>query len=120
RRLRNLRTCDILSKLCAILVGAYILTISIGPHTLTSPVLLAPMAGITDLPFRRCVHNLGAGLVVSEMVASSELVRERPDVVRRAAGAGLVDPLVIQIAGREPHWMAEGAKMAEAAGAQII
>jgi nifR3 family TIM-barrel protein len=78
------------------------------------------MAGITDLPFRRCAHNLGAGLVVSEMVASSELVRERPDVVRRAAGAGLVDPLVIQIAGREPHWMAEGAKMAEAAGAQII
>ena len=78
------------------------------------------MAGITDLPFRRVAHNLGAGLVVSEMVASSELVRERPDVVRRAAGKGDVDPLVIQIAGREPYWMAEGAKLAEAAGADII
>ncbi|MDO8423711.1 MAG: tRNA dihydrouridine synthase DusB [Parvibaculum sp.] len=93
---------------------------SIGSHTLETPVLLAPMAGITDLPFRRVAHNLGAGLVVSEMVASSELVRERPDVVRRAAGKGDVDPLVIQIAGREPHWMAEGAKLAEAAGADII
>ncbi|MES1991081.1 MAG: tRNA dihydrouridine synthase DusB [Pseudomonadota bacterium] len=96
------------------------MTISIGPHTLQTPVLLAPMAGITDLPFRRCAHNLGAGLVVSEMVASDELVRERPDVVRRAAGKGEVDPLVIQIAGREPYWMAEGAKLAEAAGADII
>ncbi|MCE9649212.1 MAG: tRNA dihydrouridine synthase DusB [Parvibaculum sp.] len=119
-RLRDLRTCGILLKICAVLLGAYILTISIGSHTLGSPVLLAPMAGITDLPFRRCAHKLGAGLVVSEMVASSELVRARPDVVRRAAGAGEVDPLVIQLAGREPHWMAEGAKMAEAAGAQII
>lgn len=118
--LRNLRTCDKLLKIYAILLGAYILTISIGSHTLTSPVLLAPMAGITDLPFRRCVHNLGAGLVVSEMVASDELVRARPDVVRKAAGAGEVDPLVIQIAGREPYWMAEGAKLAEAAGADII
>lgn len=54
------------------------------------------------------------------MVASDELVRERPDVVRRAAGKGDVDPLVIQIAGREPYWMAEGAKLAEAAGADII
>ena len=78
------------------------------------------MAGITDLPFRRCAHNLGAGLVVSEMVASDELVRARPDVVRRAAGAGEVDPLVIQIAGREAYWMAEGAKLAEASGADIV
>jgi nifR3 family TIM-barrel protein len=109
-----------LLKICAIYFGAYILTISIGPHTLETPVLLAPMAGITDLPFRRCAHNLGAGLVVSEMVASDELVRARPDVVRKAAGAGEVDPLVIQIAGREPYWMAEGAKLAEAAGADII
>jgi nifR3 family TIM-barrel protein len=78
------------------------------------------MAGITDLPFRRAAHNLGAGLVVSEMVASDELVRARPDVVRRAAGAGEVEPLTIQLAGREPHWMAEGARVAEAAGAEII
>ncbi len=115
-----LRTCGRLLKICAAPIGAYILTISIGPHTLATPVLLAPMAGITDLPFRRCANNLGAGLVVSEMVASDELVRARPDVVRRAAGAGEVDPLVIQLAGREPHWMAEGARLAQAAGAQII
>tara|TARA_R110000824_G_scaffold155226_1_gene327463 strand:+ start:12053 stop:13141 length:1089 start_codon:yes stop_codon:yes gene_type:complete len=118
--LRGLRTCGKLLKICAVFFGAYILTISIGSHTLQTPVLLAPMAGITDLPFRRCAHNLGAGLVVSEMVASDELVRARPDVVRKAAGAGEVDPLVIQIAGREPYWMAEGAKLAEASGADII
>jgi nifR3 family TIM-barrel protein len=78
------------------------------------------MAGITDLPFRRVAHRLGAGLVVSEMVASDALVRERPDVVRRAAGAGEIEPLVIQLAGREAHWMAEGARLAVAAGADIV
>ena len=78
------------------------------------------MAGVTDLPFRRVTHRLGAGMVVSEMVASDALVRERPDVVRRAAGAGEVEPLAIQLAGREAHWMAEGAKLAAAAGADII
>ncbi|MEQ8265659.1 MAG: tRNA dihydrouridine synthase DusB [Parvibaculum sp.] len=96
------------------------MTISIGSHSLTNPVLLAPMAGVTDLPFRRVAHGLGAGLVVSEMVASDELVRARPDVVRRAAGAGEFAPLSIQLAGREAHWMAEGARIAEAAGADII
>lgn len=78
------------------------------------------MAGVTDLPFRRVAHALGAGLVVSEMVASDALVRSRPDVVRRAAGAGEVEPLAIQLAGREARWMAEGARVAEAAGADII
>ncbi|MDO8840459.1 MAG: tRNA dihydrouridine synthase DusB [Parvibaculum sp.] len=96
------------------------MTISIGRHVLANPVLLAPMAGVTDLPFRRVAHRLGAGLVVSEMVASDALVRERPDVVRRAAGAGEVEPLAIQLAGREAHWMAEGARLAAAAGADII
>ena len=78
------------------------------------------MAGVTDLPFRRVAARNGAGLVVSEMVASDQLVKQRPDVVRRASGAGEFSPLVIQLAGREAHWMAEGAKMAEAAGADII
>lgn len=96
------------------------MTISIGSHVLANPVLLAPMAGVTDLPFRRVAHRLGAGLVVSEMVASDALVRERPDVLRRAAGAGEVEPLAIQLAGREAHWMAEGARLAAAAGADII
>ncbi|WP_422561294.1 tRNA dihydrouridine synthase DusB [Parvibaculum sedimenti] len=93
---------------------------AVGSHYLRTPVLLAPMAGVTDLPFRRVAHRLGAGLVVSEMVASDELVRARPDVVRRAAGAGEVEPLAIQLAGREAHWMGKGAAIAEEAGADII
>ncbi len=93
---------------------------SIADITLKNNVALAPMSGVSDLPMRRAVAGLGAGLVVSEMVASKELSRERPDVVRRAAGAGDVFPFMMQLAGREPHWMAEGAKLAEAAGADII
>ncbi|OZA12984.1 MAG: tRNA dihydrouridine synthase DusB, partial [Rhodobacterales bacterium 17-64-5] len=58
--------------------------ITLGPHTLTPPVLLAPLAGITDLPFRRLVARFGAGLVVSEMVASEEVVRARPEARARA------------------------------------
>lgn len=77
------------------------------------------MTGVSDLPFRRLAQRLGAGLVVSEMVASRELVSQRPDVVRRARGDG-VSPHVIQLVGCEEHWMAEGARLAEAAGAEII
>jgi tRNA-dihydrouridine synthase B len=98
--------------------------IRIGTHTLPNPVLLAPMSGVTDLPFRQLAHRLGAGLVVSEMVASEELVRERPDMCRKALGGkGTPDALnlhVIQLAGCEPHWMAEGARVAEGLGADII
>ncbi len=83
-------------------------------------VALAPMAGVTDIPFRRQVKAFGGAYCVSEMVASEQLARERLDMVRRAAGAGVISPLVIQLAGREPHWMAEGARMAEAAGADVI
>ena len=91
----------------------------IGSHQLPNPVLLAPMSGVSDLPFRRLAHSLGAGLVVSEMVASEELVRERPDAVRKAEGRDL-KPFVIQLAGRESHWMAEGARVAAGLGADII
>ena len=87
---------------------------------LKNPVALAPMSGVSDLPFRRAAARCGAGLVVSEMVASEELARARPDVVRRAAGDGEIFPFVIQLAGREARWMAEGARLAEAAGADII
>jgi len=80
---------------------------------------LAPMSGVTDLPFRRQAHRLGAGLVVSEMVACEELVRQRADVVRRAAGADL-KPFVIQIVGRESRWMEEGARVAEGLGADVV
>jgi tRNA-dihydrouridine synthase B len=83
-------------------------------------VSLAPMAGVTDIPFRRQVKSFGGLYCVSEMVACEQLARERLDMVRRAAGAGVISPLVIQLAGREPRWMAEGARLAEAAGADVI
>jgi tRNA-dihydrouridine synthase B len=83
-------------------------------------VALAPMAGVTDIPFRRQVKAFGGRYCVSEMVASEQLARERIDMVRRAAGAGAITPLVIQLAGREAHWMAEGARLAEDAGADVI
>ncbi|MFD1913431.1 tRNA dihydrouridine synthase DusB [Halodurantibacterium flavum] len=89
---------------------------------LTPPVFLAPLAGITDLPFRRIVSRFGAGLVVSEMVASQELVTARPSAKARARmelGLGEANTAV-QLAGRETHWMAEAARMSEAEGARII
>jgi nifR3 family TIM-barrel protein len=93
--------------------------IKIGPETLPGGVVLAPMSGVTDLPFRRLAHALGAGLVVSEMVASEDLVHARAHIKRRVAGRELT-PFVIQLAGREPHWMAEGARVAQDHGASII
>ena len=87
---------------------------------LKNPVAMAPMSGISDLPFRRKAHEFGAGLVVSEMVASEELSRARPDVVRRAIGDDDVFPFVVQLAGRDPKWMREGARLAQQAGADII
>ncbi len=94
--------------------------ITLGPHTLTPPVLLAPLAGITDLPFRRLVARFGAGLVVSEMVASEEVVRARPEA-RARAELGLGEQATsVQLAGRDPHWMAEGARFVEGQGARII
>ncbi|KQW83773.1 tRNA dihydrouridine synthase DusB [Brevundimonas sp. Root1279] len=94
--------------------------LQIGDVWVPGQVLTAPMTGITDLPFRRLASRLGAAYVATEMVAAAELARARPDVVRRAAvGAGL--PLtVIQLVGRDPAAMAEGARMAERAGADII
>ena len=85
-----------------------------------TPVFLAPMAGITDLPFRRLVARFGAGLVVSEMVASQEMVQAKPGVRERAElGFGL-ENTAVQLAGRDPHWLAEAARMVEANGARII
>lgn len=95
-------------------------TLTIGDVTIGGRVLLAPMTGVTDLPFRRAASALGAAYVATEMVACAELARGRPDVVRRAAvGDGL--PLtVIQLVGRDPDMIAEGARMAERAGADIV
>src|SRR5262245_55408208 len=91
----------------------------IGNVAVANPVILAPMTGVTDAPFRRLVSRLGAGLVVSEMTACEMLIQGRPDAVLRAEGQG-TGIHVVQLAGCEPHWMAEGARIAEAAGAQII
>lgn len=93
--------------------------IRIGRHQLANRVVLAPMSGVSDLPFRELAHRMGAGLVVSEMIASDELARARPDVLRRAVGTHL-SPFAVQLAGREARWMAEGARIAEAMGAEII
>jgi tRNA-dihydrouridine synthase B len=96
------------------------MSIMIGNIKTRNRVFLAPMSGITDEPFRAVAHAAGAGLVVSEMVASEELVRERPDMVRRAKSAKHVSPFVMQLAGREAKWMSEGARVAQDLGADII
>ncbi len=87
---------------------------------LDPPVLLAPMAGITDLPFRRLVSSFGAGLVVSEMVASQEMVEAKASVRARAELGFGEQATAVQLAGREAHWMAEAARIAEGQGARII
>ena len=96
------------------------MSIQIGPIKTRNRVFLAPLSGVTDEPFRAVAHDYGAGLVVSEMVASEELVRARPDMVRRALGAEKLKPFVIQLAGREPRWMTEGTKAAQDLGADMI
>lgn len=96
------------------------MSLCLGPHSIDPPVLLAPLAGITDLPFRRLVARFGAGLVVSEMVASQEVVRAQPEA-RARAELGLGEQATsVQLAGREPYWMAEAARLMEAQGAKII
>jgi tRNA-dihydrouridine synthase B len=96
------------------------MSISIGGVRTRNRVFLAPMSGVSDEPFRAAAADCGAGLVISEMVASEELVKSRPDMLRRAAGAGKISPLVIQLAGREAKWMAEGSRVAQDLGADII
>src|SRR5215212_11111945 len=98
--------------------GASGTPLAVGTVTLPSRVFLAPMSGVTDAPFRRLAAKLGA-VVVSEMIASAALVEGRRDQQRRLQGEGL--PLnIVQIAGCESHWMAEGARIAEGSGADII
>ncbi|NSX55233.1 tRNA dihydrouridine synthase DusB [Parasulfitobacter algicola] len=84
------------------------------------PVFLAPLAGITDLPFRTLVSRFGAGRVVSEMVASQEMVQAKPGVRERAELGFDIANTAVQLAGRDAKWMAEAARMVEANGAQII
>ena len=91
----------------------------IGGVSLANRAVLAPMSGITDAPFRRLAAELGAGLVVSEMTASDDLVRGRWISRLRCEASG-IGPHVVQLAGCEAHWMAEGARVAEDSGADII
>jgi tRNA-dihydrouridine synthase B len=92
----------------------------IGDVRIGGRVLLAPMTGVSDLPFRRAASKLGAAYVATEMVACEMLARGRPDVVRRAAVGEGLPLMVVQLVGREPHWIARGTAIAEAAGAEII
>ena len=90
------------------------------PFKLNPPVLLAPMAGITDLPFRNLVASFGAGLVVSEMVASVDMINARPGTLEKAELGLGIEGTAVQLAGREAAPMAEAARMVEGQGARVI
>jgi tRNA-dihydrouridine synthase B len=92
----------------------------IGPYTLKNNLVVAPMAGVTDRPFRMLCKKLGAGLAVSEMVTSNSLLYGSEKTLRRANHQGEVDPISVQIAGSDPKMMAEAAKHNVDNGAQII
>ncbi len=92
---------------------------TIGPLAIRNRVVLAPMSGVTDLPFRELAFHHGAGLVVTEMVASRELVANTVESWARLRNSG-ISPHIVQLAGRQPGWMSEGAKVAEANGADMI
>ncbi len=94
--------------------------ISIGSISLDHPVILAPMSGITDLPFRRLVKRHGAGLVVSEMIASEALVRESRKSLLMARNAEDEQPMAVQLAGCEPAVMADAARLNQDRGAALI
>ncbi|WP_170390319.1 tRNA dihydrouridine synthase DusB [Ruegeria arenilitoris] len=104
----------------AIAQGLGTLTLRIAEKTLTPPVLLAPMAGITDRPFRDLVMRFGAGMVVSEMVASQEMVQAKPGVRERAELSADVENTAVQLAGRDAYWMAEAARQVADRGARVI
>src|SRR5215475_8589303 len=94
--------------------------IQVGPVQLESPVILAPMSGVTDMPFRRLVKQSGAGLVVSEMIASQAMIRESRQTMLMAKNSPEEFPMAVQLAGCEPGVMAEAAKLNEDRGAAII
>lgn len=96
------------------------MSITLSKIILDPPVFLAPMAGITDLPFRKLVSGFGAGLVVSEMVASQEMVQAKPGVRERAELGFDQNATSVQLAGRDAHWLAQAAAMVQANGAKII
>src|SRR5258708_5673169 len=96
------------------------MSMKIGPIKLASNVILAPMSGVTDMPFRRLVKRSGAGLVVSEMIASQAMIRENRQTLLMAKNTPEEFPMAVQLAGCEPEVMAEAARLNEDRGAAII
>src|SRR3984893_4142074 len=96
------------------------MSIAIGPITVGDRVFLAPMSGVTDLPFRRLVKSFGAGLVVSEMIASEAMIRQTRQSMTMAASCVEEQPMAVQLAGCEPHIMAEAARLNADRGAALI
>src|SRR6201986_948716 len=96
------------------------MSIRIGSLELEAPVILAPMSGVTDLPFRRLVKSHGAGLVVSEMIASEAMIRQTRQSMTMAKSCVEEQPMAVQLAGCEPHVMAEAARLKAARGAALI
>jgi tRNA-dihydrouridine synthase B len=94
--------------------------ISVGNITIDTPVILAPMTGVSDLPFRRLVKQYGAGMVVSEMIASRAMIMQTKNSLRMAQREAMEYPMAVQLAGCEPEVMAEAAKLNEELGADII
>ncbi|MFC7497785.1 tRNA dihydrouridine synthase DusB [Enterovirga sp. GCM10030262] len=94
--------------------------ISVGPVRIDAPVILAPMTGVTDRPFRKIVKRYGAGLTVTEMIASQAMIRETRQSLQKAAWDPVEDPVSMQLAGCSPMEMAEAAKLNEDRGAAII
>ena len=94
--------------------------IQIGPIEVASPVILAPMTAVTDLPFRRAVKRYGAGLTVTEMIASQAMIRETRQSLQKSMWDPSEEPVSMQLDGCEPHVMAEAAKLNEQRGAAII
>ena len=94
-------------------------SLQVGPLKTRNRVILAPMSGVSDLPFRQLAYEYGAGMVVTEMVASRELVGNSSQSQSRLQGRG-ISPHVVQLAGREAHWMGEAARICEASGADMI
>ena len=96
------------------------MTIQIGNIKINSPVILAPMSGVTDMPFRRLVKKFGAGLVVSEMIASRAMIIQTRQSLQKCAISEFEDTTSVQLAGCDPEVMAEAAKLNEDLGAPII
>ncbi|HEX7871350.1 MAG TPA: tRNA dihydrouridine synthase DusB [Sphingobium sp.] len=94
--------------------------ITVGPVTIDNPVILAPMTGVTDMPFRVMVRRYGSGLNVTEMIASPAAIRETRQSIQKAAWNSIEEPVSMQLVGCTPHEMAEAAKLSEQKGAAII